>query len=76
MKRYRTITAADAAEPSKLATTIDEIEDDFEYALAGFEKLDRSGKEFSDAGAAIAMNLQTAINQAIADIADTLQEEM
>lgn len=74
MKRYRTtITAADT-EDSKLAEMIDQLKDDFDYALAGFDKLDRTGATESNQGLIIAEQLSDAIQSAIAQISDTISE--
>ena len=76
MKKYRKIMAADAPEQSQLATLLDQIDDDYDYLVAGLEKLDRSGSAASNAGAEIAQGIADAINNAITQIADLLQEEI
>ena len=68
--------AADAPEQSQLATLLDQIDDDYDYLVAGLEKLDRSGSASSNAGAEIAQGIADAINNAITQIADLLQEEI
>lgn len=74
MKRYRaSITAADT-EDSKLSEMIDQLKDDFDYALAGFDKLDRTGATESNQGLIIAEQLSDAIQSAIAQISDTISE--
>ena len=76
MKKYRKVMAADAPEQSQLATLLDQIDDDYDYLVAGLEKLDRSGSAASNAGAEIAQEIAAAISNAITQIADLLQEEI
>lgn len=75
MKKYvhaNEVTAAVSDEDSQLAQTIDKLEDDFEYIIASFEKLDRSGAEERNKGTEIAEKLLDTFQQAISHIADIL----
>lgn len=73
MKKYRTsIRAASDSEDSKLAILMDQLKDDFDYALSGFEKLDRTSASSSNEGLMIAEQLNSALSQAIDDIADAI----
>ena len=76
MKKYvhssNTIMSAASDDDSKLAQTIDKLEDDFEYIIASFEKLDRSSAEERNQGTEIAEKLLETFQQAISHIADIL----
>ena len=69
MKKYRAITAAETDE-SKLIAIMDRMEEDFAYLMSGFEKLDRTDATASNQGLMIAEQLNSAIQQAIEQIAD------
>lgn len=73
MKRLSKINAAEEGE-SKLLDTLDALKDDFEYLIAGLEKLDRSGAESSNNGLIIAEQLQGALQDFINQIADEVVE--
>ena len=72
MKKVKHPIMAAAEDESKLAQIIDQLEDDFEYAIAGFEKLDRTGSEESNKGYVIAQKLSQAITVAISEISDNM----
>ena len=73
MKRMKhSITAAASADDSKLLQMMDQIKDDFDYVLAGFEKLDRTGATESNEGLVIAEELSDALQSAISQISDIL----
>ena len=72
MKRHVSITAAET-DKSILQERMDILEDDFDYLIAGLEKLDRSGKVASDEGANIADDVSIAVSDAIRKIADVLE---
>ena len=70
MKRYvQKITAA-AEGDSKLQMMIDQIEDDFDYLIAGLEKLDRDGATSSNEGLMIAEKFSQALQSAIEAVAN------
>lgn len=75
MKKYvhanEVVTAA-TEEDSQLAQTIDKLEEDFEYIIASFEKLDRSGAEERNKGTEIAEKLLDTFQQAVSHIAEIL----
>lgn len=73
MKRLSKVNAAEEGE-SKLLDTLDAIKDDFEYLIAGLEKLDRSGAESSNNGLIIAEQLQASLQDVINKIADEVVE--
>jgi len=73
MKKYTPIVAAESTEPSELSTLLDQIDEDYDYLVAGLEKLDRSDASASDAGVEIAQSISDTINDAISQIADILQ---
>ena len=76
MKRILTaqkpIQAANDAIDEKLAAALSELEDDFDYAIAGIEKLGRSGANQSNDAMMICEDLQSAVQQIIDSIADKL----
>lgn len=71
MKRLNRITAAESDE-SRLSVIIDELKDEFDYIISGFEKLDRSGSEMSNSGFAIAESLMNTFIQIESDIASNI----
>lgn len=73
-KMLRPITAAEMDEDTRLKDTIDILEDDFSYAIAGLEKLGRGSKTDYDAALVAANGLQSALNQVISKIAGDVQE--
>ena len=72
MKRLLRITAASDSEDSKLLDMMKELKDDFDYILAGFEKLDRMGSSKSNEGYAIAIKLSDMFQSTISQISDKL----
>lgn len=71
MKRIRRkVTAADESGASKLQDMIDRIQDDFEYIIAGLEKLDRTSASESNDGLIIAEGLNASLQDVIAQIAE------
>lgn len=72
MKRFmRSVTAAEG-DDSKLISALDSLKDDFDYIVAGLEKLDRTGAEASNNGLIIAENLQNTFQEIISSIGDNL----
>lgn len=71
MKRMKSITAA-SADDSELILMLDQLKDDFDYVLAGLEKLDRTGNTERNAGLVIAETLSDAIQSAISEISDNI----
>lgn len=69
--RKRSIMAA-AEDDSKLAQLMDQLEDDFDYVIAGLEKLDRTGATESNQGLIIAESLSEALQSAVSQIADNM----
>lgn len=72
MKRLKKVTAAASADDSKLLQMFDQLKDDFDYILAGLEKLDRTGATESNEGLVIAEELSDALQSAISQISDKL----
>lgn len=70
IRRY--ISAANSSDDSKLMLAIDALKDDFDYIIAGLEKLDRSGAESSNQGLIIAERLQDQFQAVIAEIGDNV----
>ena len=71
MKRLNRIMAAESDE-SRLSAIIDELKDEFDYIISGFEKLDRSGSELGNNGLAIAESLMNTFMQIESDIASNI----
>lgn len=71
-KMYRAVTAADSGESSKLADMIGQLEDDFDYIISGFEKLDRTGATESNEGLVIAEGLADTFQNVISQISDRM----
>lgn len=57
---------------SRLAELLPTIDDDYEYLVSGLEKLDRSGKDQSDAGFEIAQKFYEMLQSAISEVSDLL----
>lgn len=75
MKKMRKIiSAAEAADDTRLKDAIDMLEDDFDYAIAGLEKLGRSGRSNYENAVSIANTFSAAVAQVIDKIADEIQE--
>lgn len=72
MKRIRRPITAAAEDDSKLVIMMDQLKDDFAYAVAGLEKLDRTGATESNEGLVIAEALSDAIQDAISKISDNM----
>ena len=73
MKKYiQPVTAAKDDNVSELMSTLDALNDDFDYIVASLEKLDRSGSELSAKGNVIAQELLTTFQDTIGQIADIL----
>lgn len=72
MKRIRRPITAAAEDDSKLVMMMDQLKDDFDYVLAGLEKLDRTGATESNEGLVIAEALSDAIQDAISKISDNM----
>lgn len=72
MKRLTKITSAEDA--SRLSDMIKQIEDDFDYLIAGLEKLDRGGKDSSMSGESVAEELQSAIQSGIEAVSNLFIE--
>lgn len=62
------------SENSMLADMLDDLEDDFDYILAGLEKLDRAGSESSKSGVEIADTLQQNLQDIIAEISNVISQ--
>jgi len=71
MKRLNYISSAEN-DNSKLAEMLDSLKDDFEYIIAGLEKLDRSGAEASNEGLIIAERFQGNMQDIISEISDSI----
>lgn len=75
MKSYRRyIRSAADVEDTRLKDAIDEVEDDFDYAISGLEKLGRGDKQSYEAALSIVQGLSNALAQVIDRIADEIQE--
>lgn len=75
MKKYlKSVQAADDSTVDRLASAIDELDDDFDYIISGLEKLGRSGANGENDALVIAENLQASLNTIISEIADTVAE--
>jgi len=72
MKRIRRPITAAAEDDSKLVMMMDQLKDDFDYVLAGLEKLDRTGATESNEGLVIAEALSDALQDAISKISDNM----
>ena len=72
MKRVNYISSAAGDENSKLSDMLGSLKDDFDYVVAGLEKLDRTGAEASNEGLIIAERFQTSIQEIIADISEAI----
>lgn len=72
MKKVTRSVMAAKEDDSKLMILMDQIQDDFDYALAGLEKLDRTGSAESAKGLQIAETLADAIQSAISAISDNM----
>lgn len=66
------ITAADAGENEALDNAISSLKDDFDYAVSGLEKLGRDGANASNQALAIAETLNSNIQAAIDQIANSV----
>lgn len=73
-RRIRSVTAADDTKLSGLDDAIDTLKDDFDYLIAGLEKLGRTGINASNEGQAIVENLSTDIQSYLAQIAELVTE--
>lgn len=76
MKRYKNmrVTAADAG-VDPIEELSDIMDDDFSYFMAGLAKLQRDGGEDARAAYNIAIQLNDAIQSAIANISEYTQGE-
>ena len=76
MKRYKNmpVTAADAG-VDPIEELSDIMDDDFSYFMAGLAKLQRDGGEDARAAYNIAIQLNDAIQSAIANISEYMQGE-
>lgn len=75
-KSFKKITAADEGRPAiqeAVEEAMDNLSEDFEYALAGLEKLYRDG-DYQQA-LAIIDSISSAVNDAIAQIGDNIGED-
>lgn len=72
MKRY--IRAA-AETDDTFDSQLSELKEDFDYILSGLEKLGRSGANATNAGKAIAENIQSSFTQFIDQIGNSISEE-
>lgn len=72
MKRVRNYIKAASEDDSKLALLTSQLEDDFDYLLAGFDKLDRTGATESNEGLVIAEGVADAIQDAIAQVSEVI----
>ena len=73
MKRVKSsVKAASGEGDSKLQEMMDAIKSDFEYILAGLEKLERTGASEANDGLIIAEGLQDNLQSAVAEIASKL----
>lgn len=73
MKRYfRTVTAADekVTAEDRLADSIDQLKNDFDYALDGIEQL--AGRLQMDDANAIIESLKAAVDQAIDSVSSAI----
>ena len=68
---HKSIQAASDID-EKLDAALSELKDDFDYAIAGIEKLGRSGANQSNDAMMICEDLQSAVQQIIDSIADKL----
>ena len=66
------VTAAEAPKDSKLSEMLNSLEDDFDYLIAGLEKLDRTGATESNEGLIIAEKFSAALQSAISAISDKM----
>lgn len=71
-KMRRVVTAAEGDGNSKLQDMMDMLKDDFDYVLAGLEKLDRTGATESNQGLVIAEGLSDALQSAISQISENM----
>lgn len=73
MKKYlnRITAAEESSAEDKLKTSVDVLDDDFSFIIAGIERISRNN--IAD-GQAIADNLSLQLQTIIAEIADKLQE--
>jgi hypothetical protein len=71
----RVIMSAEASEDTRLKDMIDVIEDDFDYAVSGLEKLDRDGGPSRSSGIEVANELHAQLTDIIAQIADIIGGE-
>lgn len=71
MKRY--VKAAEDKTSEALETTIDNLNDDFDYILDGFDKLARMGKESQDVAMQLALQLSGSLQETVKQIAAKLQ---
>lgn len=69
MKR-RIITAASQGEDTRLQDAINQLKDDFEYAIMGLEHMERDGAAATTDALAIAETLQSNLNSVIDSIAN------
>lgn len=76
-KSFKKITAADEGKPAieeAVEEAMDNLSEDFDYAVAGLEKLYRDG-DYQQA-LAIIDSISNAVNDAIAQIGDNIGEDM
>ena len=73
MKRYKSpiFSAEEFTAEDALKDSVDVLEDDFEFLLAGIEKIGRTDVE---AGQAVVNEVSTALQAAIAELAVQLQD--
>ena len=68
------MSAESTTKQDQLSEMISQLDDDFEYALSGLEKLSRSGNADIESGIAIATELSGNIQDIIAQISDLFTE--
>lgn len=71
MKRY--VKAAEDKTAEALETSLDNLNEDFDYILDGFDKLARMGKESQDVAMQLALQLSGSLQETVKQIAAKLQ---
>ena len=72
MKRYKVITAAEnTSAGDALKDSLDALEDDFDFLVAGIEKI---GREDAAAGQQLISMISESIQSAVSQLASELQE--
>lgn len=71
MKRYTNSRIVSAeSDDNQLDDLIDSLEDDFDYIIAGIERLGRSGSESSRNGLRVAKEVQSSFENIISTISE------